>query len=83
MAEQAHTYKHGEMNIQANKASFHAFILMSKWGSLSVATAVLFLVLWFCTSAGFLAALISGVIVAGLGYLLLRAKPKAAAHPPR
>ena len=80
MAEQAHTYKHGEMDIQANKASFHAFILMSKWGSLSVAAGVLFLVLWFCTDAGFIAAFISGAIVAGLGYLLLREKPKAVAH---
>jgi hypothetical protein len=80
MAEQAHTYKHGEMDIQANKASFHAFILMSKWGSLSVAAGVLFLVLWFCTGAGFITAFISAAIVAGLGYLLLREKPKAVAR---
>ena len=78
MAEQAHAYKHGEMNIQANRASFHAFILMSKWGSLSVAASLLFLVLWFCTSAGFLAAAIAGIIVSVLGYLVLREKPKAA-----
>ena len=80
MAERAHTYKHGEMDIEANKASFHAFMLMSKWGSLSVASGLLFLVLWFCTDAGFIAAFISGAIVAGLGYLLLREKPKAKGH---
>ncbi len=80
MARQAHSYTHGEMDIKANQASFHAFILMSKWGSLSIAASLLFLVLWFCTSAGFIAAAISGIIVAVLGYLLLREKPKAAAH---
>ncbi len=79
MAE-AHSYKHGEMDIKANQASFHAFILMSKWGSLSVATGLLFFVLWFCTDAGFLAAAISAIIVAVLGYLLLREKPKSASH---
>jgi sugar phosphate permease len=77
MAE-APTYKHGEMDIKANKASFHAFILMSKWGSLTVASGLLFFVLWFCTAAGFLAAAISAIIVAVLGYLLLREKPKSA-----
>lgn len=80
MAEQAHAYKHGEMNIQANRASFHAFMLMSKWGSLSVASSLLFLVLWFCTDAGFVAAFVAGAIVAALGYLLLREKPQAAGH---
>ena len=80
MAEQAKTYKHGDMDIQANKSSFHAFILMSKWGSLSVAAGLLFLVLWFCTDAGFIAAFIAAAVVSVLGYLLLREKPKAAAH---
>lgn len=78
MAQQAHGYTHGKMDIKANQASFHAFILMSKWGSLSVAASLLFLVLWFCTSAGFLAAAIAGIIVSVLGYLVLREKPKAA-----
>jgi hypothetical protein len=77
MAEQAHEYTRGEMDIQAHKASFHAFTLMSKWGSLSVASALLFFVLWFCTKAGFGAAALSAIIVAVLGYIVLRQKPKA------
>ena len=80
MAEQhAHHYTRGEMDIQAHEGSFHAFILMSKWGSLSVASMVLFLTLWFCTGTGFIGAAVAGIVVAGLGYLVLREKP-AAAH---
>lgn len=80
MAEQhASPAAHGEMDIQAHQAAFHAFILMSKWGSLTVAVAVLFLVMWFCTTAGFGAAFLSAAIVATLGVTILREKP-AAAH---
>jgi hypothetical protein len=70
----------GDMDIQAHEASFHAFILMSKWGSLSVAVAVLFLVMWFCTAAGFGSAFLCAAIVAVLGFLALREKKAAAAH---
>ncbi len=80
MAEQAQDYTRGEMDIHAHKASFHAFTLMSKWGSLAVASMLLFLVLWFCTKAGFGAAAISAIIVAVLGYLVLRQKPNTPAH---
>jgi hypothetical protein len=80
MAEQhAIPHTHGDMDIKAHEASFHAFILMSKWGSLTVATGVLFLVLWFCTGAGFGAALIAAIVVAVLGFLVLREKA-APAH---
>jgi hypothetical protein len=79
MAEQhASTVTHGEMDIQAHEAAFHAFILMSKWGSLTVAVAVLFLVTWFCTAAGFGAAFLSAAVVAALGVMILRKKPSAA-----
>jgi uncharacterized membrane protein (DUF485 family) len=80
MAEQhAPHAPRGDMDIQAHQASFHAFILMSKWGSLAVAVTVLFLVLWFCTAAGFGAAFLCAAIVAVLGFLALREKP-APAH---
>ena len=72
-------YTRGEMNIQDHKAAFHAFILMSKWGSLAVACAVLALTLWFCTTGGFLPGVIAPGVVAVLGFLILREKP-AAAH---
>jgi hypothetical protein len=80
MAGHVSDYTRGEMEVDAHKSTFHAFILMTKWGSLSVATALLFLVTWFCTGAGFLAAGVSAVVLALLGALLLRDKPAAATH---
>ena len=79
MAE-AHTdhYVRGEMDVEAHKAAFHAFILMSKWGSLAVACGVLALTLWFCTPYGFLPGVIFPVVLAILGILVLREKPGAA-----
>ena len=80
MAEHhASPYARGAMDIQAHRAAFHAFILMSKWGSLTVAVAVLFLVLCFCTGAGAVAALVSAAVLAALGFLILREKRTATA----
>ena len=79
MAEQHVTdYTRGEMDIQAHKAAFHAFILMSKWGSLAVAVGVLALVIWFCTGAGFLPGVIFPAILAIVGITVLREKQGAA-----
>jgi hypothetical protein len=75
MAEHhADAYAHGDMDIQAHRASFHAFMRMAKWGSLTIATGLLFFVIWFCTAAGFGAAFIAAAIVAILGTLTLREK---------
>ena len=79
MAEHGSDYTRGEMDIEAHKASFHAFVLMSKWGSLTIASVLLMVVLWFCTGAGFLAGVVAAAVVAILGWLVLRDKP-AAAH---
>ena len=79
MAEQHLThYTRGDMDIEAHKHAFHAFILMSKWGSLAIATVVLALVIWFCTDAGFLPGVIFPAIVAIVGIAVLREKPGAA-----
>jgi thiamine transporter ThiT len=72
MAGQASEYHRGEMDIHEQVSTFHLIMNITKWGSLVIAAALLFLVLWFCTGAGFLAGLISGVVVFVLGSLLLR-----------
>jgi hypothetical protein len=74
MSEHAATADHGHMDISQNEASFHVFVLLAKWGSLAVASFVLLLVLWFCTSAGFFGALIPALVVAVIGVLVLREK---------
>ncbi len=80
MAEHASDYTHGQMDIRQNVASFEGFVAMTKWGALAVAVLVLFSTLWFCTTAGFMGALVPAIVVAALGIFLLRDKPEAGAH---
>ena len=74
MAGQASDYHRGEMDIHEQQATFHLVMGITKWGSLIIASALLFFTLWFCTPAGFLSALITGGVVLVLGILLLRSR---------
>ena len=73
-------YQRGTMDIAEQTATFHLVMGMTKWGSLVIAASVLALVLWFCTDAGFMTALIAFVVALVAGIVLLRRKPGAAAH---
>jgi hypothetical protein len=68
-------HQHGAMDIEEQAATFHAFIALTKWGSLALVAALVPLVIWFCTTAGFVPGAITGVVVAVGGILLLRDKP--------
>jgi hypothetical protein len=78
MADQASDYHRGEMNISEQAATFSLVMGLTKWGSLVIAALLFFLTLWFCTKTGFLGALISAVVAAGVGVLVLRDKAGAA-----
>ncbi len=68
-------YVHGEMDIAQNQHSFELFALMTKWGSLYIAVGLVFLVLLTCVKgAGFITAAIVAIIVAIVGWLLLKKK---------
>ncbi len=77
MAGQASDYHRGEMDIHEQVSTFHLVMGITKWGSLVLAALLLTLVLWFCTSAGFLAGAISGAVVLGIGIVLLRSRGDA------
>jgi hypothetical protein len=62
------------MEVLEHKATFHGFVFMTKWGSLGIATVLLFFVMLFCTSVGAVSALIAAVILAAVGVFLLRGK---------
>ena len=79
MAGTPSDYHHGDMDVTEQTATFHLVMGMTKWGSLALASALLALVVWFCTPAGFGPGLISGGVVLVLGIMLLREK-KDAAH---
>jgi hypothetical protein len=72
-------YQRGEMDISEQAATFAAFNGMTKWGSLAVATLLLFITLLFCTPAGFIGSAIPAVVLLGAGIFFLRDKP-ATAH---
>jgi len=67
-------YHHGDQDASMNVSTYHAFIGLTKWGSLTISVALVMLTLWFCTDAGFMAGLISGFVVLVLGIVFLRAK---------
>jgi len=77
MAGQASDYHRGDMDIHEQVDTFKLVMNMTKWGSLTLASLLLFLVMWFCTPAGFVSGLISGGVVAAIGFVLLRSKPDA------
>jgi multisubunit Na+/H+ antiporter MnhG subunit len=78
MANQVSDYHRGEMDIHEQVTTYERVMGMTKWGSLIMTALLLFLVLWFCTPAGFLSGLVSGAVVLALGIVLLRSKPEAA-----
>ena len=77
MAGSASDYRRGEMDIQEQESTFQLVMGITKWGSLVLAALLLFLVLWFCTPAGFVSGFVSGAVLLGLGIVLLRSKPEA------
>ena len=70
----ADDYHRGEMDIHEQVNTYNAVMGMTKWGSLAIAVAILALVLWFCTPAGFIGGLIPALVLLVVGILLLREK---------
>ncbi|WP_293682669.1 aa3-type cytochrome c oxidase subunit IV [uncultured Phenylobacterium sp.] len=79
MAGDSSDYQHGAMDVSEQQATFHLVMGMTKWGSLVLAAFLFFVVLWFCTPAGFLVGALGGIVVMVAGVMLLREKP-APAH---
>ncbi len=78
MAEHATDQSHGQMDIAEHTASFELFIRFTKWGSLAVAVIVLWATLTFCTSTGFIGAVVAALVLLAIGVYLLREKPQPA-----
>ena len=60
-------------------ATFKLFVGMTKWGSLYLAASLLWLTIWFCTPGGFVARLITAVLVIAIGTFVL-AEKRTPAH---
>jgi uncharacterized membrane protein len=53
-------------------ANYHSFMLTLKWFGIHLAALMAFLMLWFCTSAGFFAGLFAGVVILAAGIFAMR-----------
>lgn len=69
-------YVRGSQEISEQQATFHAFMGMSKWGSLAIAAALAFLTIWFMPGGSFFGGLIAAVVLSVAGWFLLK-KPKS------
>lgn len=75
MANPASEYHRGTMDIHEQARTYAFVTTLTKWASLATAALVLFLTLWFCTNFGFIGALFSAVVVAVVGFFILRGGP--------
>ncbi|MFN3536513.1 MAG: aa3-type cytochrome c oxidase subunit IV [Brevundimonas sp.] len=71
----AEAYLRGTQEITEQVSTWHLFNFLTKWGSLSVAVAVLLFTVWFMPNGGFFPAVISAVVLAVAGWWFLRSKP--------
>ena len=74
MAKPAADYHRGEMDVHEQASTYHAFLAVSKWGSLALASVLVALIVGFATKAGFVTGIIVGVVIAVIGYFALRSK---------
>lgn len=70
-------YHRGEMEIAEQVSTFELVMNITKWGSLLMAAAVLFLVVWFMPEGGFFGGAFAAGVLLVLGWLALRKKPGA------
>ena len=73
--DDANAYLRGRMGIEEQDATYRAFDGLVRFGSLAIATLLLFIVLLFCTKAGFFGAAVPSVILAAVGLFALRKAP--------
>jgi len=65
-------YQRGTMAVNEQVSTWNLFMGLAKWGSLAIASIILFLVMWFQPGGSFMLALISGVVVFAAGFFFLK-----------
>ena len=73
-------YEHGQMDVHQQQHSYELFASLTKWCSLYLAVTLVFLVILTCTKMGWLTAVIAAVVVAAIGWVMLK---KLTASPPK
>ena len=79
-ATDAHdAYVRGSQEISEHESTFSLFLGLAKWGSLAMAVAIAFLLIWFMPGGSFIGGFITGVVLLVAGIFTLRSK-KTAQH---
>jgi hypothetical protein len=68
----AEAYQHGKMAINEQAATWALVQTLFSWGSLSIASLLLFLVIWFQPGGSFFGGFIAGVVVFVAGFFFLK-----------
>ena len=68
----AHAYVHGEMEINEQVSTWKLVQNLFSWGSLMIASMLLFLVLWFQPGGNGFVGFIAGIVVFAAGYFFLK-----------
>ena len=71
-AESPDAYVRGSQEISEQASTFHAFIGMSKWGSLGIAAVLMFLTLAFQPGGSVVGGAITAVVILVAGWFLLK-----------
>ena len=74
----ADAYQRGSMTIEEQASTWKLVQGLFSWGSLSIASMLLFLVLWFRPGGSFFMGLICGVVVFAAGFVFLKSGSKSA-----
>lgn len=80
LAHSSDAYHRGDMNIDEQKATYHAVYDMIKWCSLGTAALLTVPIVWFCTDLGPAAGFGLAIVEIGLGVLFLRDKNTSEGH---
>ena len=78
MAGPSHDYQRGEMDIHEQERTYHAFLVLSKWGSLALAVGILFFSLLFAANVPFIGAAGTSFVLLVVGIVALKEKKKSA-----
>ena len=69
-------YVHGSQEISEQTSTFHAFLGLTKWGSLIIAALLMFLTIWFQPGGSFIGGAITAVVMLVAGYFFLKSGKK-------
>lgn len=73
-------FHRGEMPINEQTSTYHLFDNLWRWGSVTMASVLMLLILTFCTPLGFFPGLIAGVVVFTVGFFVVKKPTSLETH---